>query len=179
MINDRSNSIMNGTKTTISGLSMIWAMDEQGLIGSDNKMPWHLPAELRYFRRVTTGHPILMGRRTFESIGEKPLPKRTNVILSRNTDYAPDGCKVVHSIDEALEELRNTPFFVIGGAQVYQAFLPYAEKLYVTVIHHTFTGDEHFPEVDWSKWQLISEEPGLRDEQNPYDYSFRVYEAIR
>ncbi len=168
----------DGMPAIVTGLSMIWAMDENGLIGQDNRMPWHLPAELAYFRRTTTGHAIVMGRRTYESIGEKPLPKRRNVIISRNTNYQPPGVEVIHSVQEALDLLRGEPFFVIGGAQIYQAFLPYAEKLYVTVIHHAFTGDQHFPAVDWSRWQLLSEEPGQKDESNPYDYSFRVYQAI-
>ncbi len=163
---------------TIAGLSMIWAMDENGLIGRDNKMPWHLPAEMAYFRRTTTGHPILMGRRTFESFGAKPLPNRRNVILSRNSDYAPIGAEVVHSVEEAIELLGGQPFFVIGGTQIYRAFLPYAEKLYVTTIQHAFEGDEHFPAIDWSRWQLISEEHGQTDEKNPYAYTFKIYQAM-
>lgn len=160
---------------TIKGLNLIWAMDRNGLIGKDNKMPWHLPAEFAYFRKVTTGHPIVMGRRTFESIG-KPLPGRTNVIVTRNPDYAPKDCLVMHSTEQVLEQFGGQPIFIIGGGQIYRAFLPYAEKLFVTVIDHEFAGDEYFPTVDWTQWQLTAEEPGTRDEKNPFDYSMRVYQ---
>jgi len=161
----------------VKGISLIWAMDKNRLIGKDNQMPWHLPAELAYFRKVTTGHPVLMGRRTYESIG-KPLPNRTNVILTRNEEYKPEGCIVIHSIEEALERFGGQLLFIIGGAQIYRQFLPYAEKLYVTLIDHEFAGDEYFPELDWENWRQISVEPGITDERNPYSYSFQVFEAI-
>lgn len=140
-------------------------------------MPWHLPAELGYFKRVTSGHPIVMGRKTFESIG-RPLPNRTNVVVTRNPAYAPEGCLVVHSIEEVIERLGGQPFFVIGGAQIYRAFLPFADRLFVTKIEHAFDGDEYFPPVDWSKWQLVSEEQGLTDERNPYTYRYQVFERL-
>ena len=160
-----------------TGISLIWAMDKNQLIGKDNQMPWHLPSELAYFRRVTTGHPIVMGRKTYESIG-KPLPKRTNIVITRNPEYAPEGCVVVHAIEEVLERYGGETVFIIGGAQIYRAFLPYAEKLYVTRIEHEFTGDEYFPSIDWSKWRLISEEQGVKDEKKPYLATFQVYERV-
>lgn len=156
-------------------ISLIWAMDKMGLIGKENQMPWHLPGELAYFRKVTTGHPIIMGRKTFESIGSKPLPNRTNVIMTRDRQFTAPGCVVLHSVEEALAHVADEPCFVIGGAQIYRAFLPLADKLYVTHIDHAFEGDEYFPEVAWSDWQLISEEPGKTDERNPYRFSFRIY----
>jgi dihydrofolate reductase len=154
---------------------LIWAMDRNGLIGREGRLPWHLPAELAYFRRTTMGHPVIMGRKTFESLG-KPLPGRRNVVLSRNPDFRPEGAEVAHDVPDVLERFRGVPFFVIGGAQIYRAFLPLADKLYVTRIDHAFEGDEHFPEVDWHAWRLVSDEPGPSDERNAYPFRFQVYE---
>lgn len=155
-------------------IALIWAMDKNGLIGANNKMPWRLPAEMAYFRATTTGHPVIMGRLTYESIG-KPLVDRTNIVLTRNDDYKPDGCIVVHSVEQTLDLYPEEKVFVIGGAQVYRQFLPHADLLYVTRIDHDFSGDEYFPDVDWSQWQLIQETPGQVDDRNPYPYTFQVY----
>lgn len=160
------------------GLSLIWAMDRNQVIGIHNKMPWHLPAELAYFKKVTTGYPIIMGRRTFESIGSKPLPRRTNIVLSRDHTYTAEGITVMHSVEQVLEQYANSAAFIIGGAQVYSLFLPVAKRLYVTMIDHEFEGDEFFPTIDWSEWRQIHEEPGLQDERNPYSYSFKVFERV-
>lgn len=157
------------------GIWLIWAMDRNGLIGKDGGMPWYLPAELAYFRKTTMGYPIVMGRKTFESLG-KPLPGRKNVVLTRNPDYRVTGAELMDDPDKVLERYRNEPFFVIGGAQIYRLFLPHADKLYVTRIDHAFEGDEYFPEVDWSRWRLVSEQPGPMDEQNRYPFRFQVYE---
>lgn len=157
------------------GVWLIWAMDRNGLIGKDGGMPWHLPAELAYFRKTTMGYPVVMGRKTFDSLG-KPLPGRRNVILSRNPAFRADGAETMHDPQEVLDKFRNEPFFVIGGAQIYRAFLPCADRLYVTRIDHAFEGDEYFPEVDWEAWRLVSDQPGPTDAWNPYPFRFQVYE---
>lgn len=162
---------------------MILAMGKNRVIGKDNKMPWHLPAELAYFRKVTMGHVVLMGRNTYESIG-KPLKGRTNVIMTRNRTYRPSclasgQCVVVHGLQEALEYSRDQEVFVIGGAEIYRQALPYANKLYITLIDHEFEGDTFFPEVDEHEWKLMTKEPGVTDENNPYTYYYQVFERIQ
>lgn len=158
------------------GIYMIWAMDRNQLIGQNNGMPWRLPAEQAYFRRTTTGNAILMGRKTFESIGCKPLPKRHNIILTRDLAYRAEGCTVIHTVEEALHLAEQETMFIIGGAEIYSLFLPWADRLYVTHIDHAFEGDAYFSPLDWSEWQEGSREPGLMDEKNPYRYEFAVYE---
>ncbi|WP_282939743.1 dihydrofolate reductase [Paenibacillus sp. RC67] len=163
-------------------ISFIFAMDERRGIGLNNQLPWHLPADLAFFKKVTSGHTILMGRKTYESIG-RPLPKRRNVILTRDAAFAAEGCEVVHSVEEALERYgphaENGELFVIGGAEVFRLFMPYADKMVVTEIAHEFEADTFFDELDLTKWNRISKEQGPRDEKNPYDYAFVIYERKR
>lgn len=159
------------------GLSLIWAMGHNHVIGIDNKLPWRLPAELAYFKKVTMGHPIIMGRRTFESIG-RPLPGRTNIVLTRDHTFTAKGTVVLHSVEQVLEQYEDSGAFVIGGTQIYRQLLPVAERLYITMIDQDFEGDEYFPEIDWSVWRLVNEEPGLQDEKNPYSYSFKVFDRV-
>ena len=168
---------MGDKASPVPGLSLIWAMDRNRVIGKDNGLPWRLPADMAYFREVTTGHTVIMGRRTFESIG-RPLKGRRNVILSRDRSYAQPGCEIAHGVEEVLDRFRGQTLFVIGGAEVYRAFLPYAEKLYVTCIDHAFEGDETFPEFDLSDWRVVSERQGVMDEKNPYPHTFKVLERI-
>jgi dihydrofolate reductase len=158
-------------------ISIIVAMDENKVIGKNNQLPWHLPADLAYFKQVTMGHPIIMGRKTHESIG-RVLPGRENVILTRNRDYFAEGCTIIHSIDDLVEweKRQNDEIFVIGGAEIFKQTLPITEKLYITKIHHHFTGDTYFPEYDESDWELIWQQKGVKDEKNPYDYDFVIYE---
>jgi dihydrofolate reductase len=160
-------------------ISLLVAMDKNRLIGVNNQLPWHLPADLAYFKKVTMGHPIIMGRKTFEAIG-KPLPGRTNIIITRNPDYQAKDCKVYTSLPEAVhnyEEAENV--FVIGGAQIFKQSLPFADKLYITFIDHTFTGDTYFPEINMDEWVLESDVPGVTDEKNPYPYCFKVYRRAK
>jgi dihydrofolate reductase len=159
-------------------ISLILAMDKNRVIGIDNRMPWHLPADLAYFKQMTLGHPVIMGRKTFESIG-KPLPGRQNVIITANKDYQKEGCVILHSIDEALAFCLDKDVFVIGGAQIYQDFFPYADRLYLTFIDEVFPGDCFFPEIDDKTWKLVSKIKGERNEKNPYDYYFLVYEKTK
>ncbi|NLN41191.1 MAG: type 3 dihydrofolate reductase [Clostridiales bacterium] len=157
-------------------ISIIVAMDRNRVIGKNNRMPWKLPADLAYFRKVTLGHTVVMGRKTFESIG-KPLEGRKNIILTRNEEYAKEGCLVVHSLEEALKMIQDEKeCFIIGGAKIYSAFLPYAQKLYITYIDHEFEGDTYFPEINYDQWRMVSRIPGPQNEKIPFDYYFEVYE---
>ncbi|QOR65155.1 dihydrofolate reductase [Cytobacillus suaedae] len=159
-------------------ISLLVAMDNNRLIGKDNDLPWHLPADLAYFKLVTMGHSIIMGRKTFDSIG-RPLPGRENIIITRNKEYKADGCKVIHSIEEVLELNQNDKeLFIIGGAEIFKEVLSHADRLYITEIDAVFEGDIFFPDFPLNEWQIISSEKGPKDEKNPYDYHFVVYERI-
>lgn len=156
-------------------ISLIWAMGRNRVIGKNNSLPWHIPADFAYFKKVTMGHTVIMGWRTFESIG-RPLRGRRNVIITRNKDYRAEGCIICHSVEEALEFAKNEEVFVIGGADIYSSFLPYADRLYITLIEEDFEGDAYFPQIDFSKWQIVFKTAGEKNEKNPYTYWFIVYE---
>nr|AIA18731.1 Dihydrofolate reductase [uncultured bacterium] len=156
-------------------ISFIFAMDRNRAIGKDNGLPWHLPADLKFFRKVTMGNPILMGRKTYDSIG-KPLPGRENVILTRNKTFTAEGCVVVHTVAEAIERYRDQELFVIGGVEAFRLFLPHVSRMYITEIEHEFEADTFFTQLDLTGWELVSSEQGPQDEKNPYEYYFRVYE---
>ncbi|TXC93196.1 dihydrofolate reductase [Metabacillus litoralis] len=160
-------------------ISLIVAMDENRLIGKDNQLPWHIPQDLAYFKRMTMNHKIVMGRKTYESIG-RPLPGRENIILTRNRSYKMDACKVLHSIEELLELSKNTDenIFVIGGAEIFKEILPYSDRLYMTHIHHNFEGDTFFPQLKDTDWETVSVESGIKDMKNPYEFDFVVYQKI-
>ncbi|MFD0868862.1 MULTISPECIES: dihydrofolate reductase [Paenibacillus] len=159
-------------------LTLIAAMDRNRVIGRDNDIPWKLPKDQMFFRQTTMGHPIVMGRKNYESMG-RPLPGRRNIVLTRNPDYRAEGCEVVASPEEALALVAADPeVFIIGGEEVYRLFLPYAHRLVLTMIDHEFGGDTFFPEVNEEEWKLISVTPGVTDERNPYRYDFHVYERI-
>jgi dihydrofolate reductase len=161
-------------------VSLIVAMADNRVIGRNNELPWHLPEDLKYFKRVTMGKPVVMGRKTFESIG-KPLPGRDNIVITRNSTYQAEGIYVVHTIEEAIalceqlsQENGNDELMVIGGAEIYTQSLPHANRLYLTRVHADVDGDAWFPEFDENEWQEISAERHSASEQNPYDYSFTV-----
>ncbi|TYS18847.1 dihydrofolate reductase [Rossellomorea vietnamensis] len=157
-------------------ISFVWAMDKNGVIGYENKLPWRLPEDLKFFKETTMGHPIVMGRKTFESIG-RPLPGRENIILTRDASYEAEGCIVYHDIKEVLHhaEEMEVEVMVTGGAEIFEKFIPYADKLYVTRIYETFEGDTYFPDLNWDEYELISTKQGVQNEQNPYHYVFEVY----
>ncbi|WP_020060713.1 dihydrofolate reductase [Bacillus sp. 123MFChir2] len=161
-------------------ISLLVAMDKNRLIGKENQLPWHLPADLAYFKKVTMGHPIIMGRKTFESIG-RPLPGRTNIILTRNPNYEMEGCKVIHSINDVkkMDEQMNEELFVIGGAEIFKEVLPFADRLYITKIEEVFEGDTFFPEINYNEWEEISVTQGVTDEKNPYTYAYHVYGRMK
>jgi dihydrofolate reductase len=153
-------------------VSIIVAVARGGVIGAGGKMPWHLAEDLRYFRRLTLGHTVVMGRRTFSSIG-RPLPGRTNVVVTRNPDLRPEGVEVAGSLDEAVEKYPDA--FIIGGAEIYRQALPLAGRLYITRIDADFEGDTGFPEWNPGEWQLISTERHERGETFPHSFEFDVY----
>ncbi|MBL1263077.1 dihydrofolate reductase [Methylomicrobium sp. RS1] len=161
-------------------ISLIVAMASNRAIGLNNKMPWHLSADLKHFKKITMGSPILMGRKTFESIG-RPLPGRTNIILTRNPAYAPEGCVVVHDLDTAIRTgcREHGEIFVIGGADLYEALLPRAETIYLTQIKKAFPGDTFFPELDMSEWSEVDREDVENDADAGFSYSFLRLDRIK
>lgn len=156
-------------------ISIVVAMDKNRVIGKNNQLPWHLPADLAYFKSVTMGHAMVMGRKTYEAIG-RPLPGRKNIILTKNRHYEADGCIIIHSVQEVLETFADEPLDVIGGAQIISQFLPFTKKLYITKIEESFEGDVFFPKINEKEWNLVSKKQGVTDEKNPYLYYFLVYE---
>ena len=158
-------------------ISLIWAMDENRLIGIDNRLPWKLPADMKWFRRHTLGKPIIMGRKTFDSFGGRPLPERTNIVVTRDKNYQADGAVVVYSIEEALNAAGDADeVMVIGGASFYEQMLSRADRLYVTQVHGKFEGDAWFPEFAMEPWQEVAREEQGVDEKNGYACSFFSYE---
>jgi dihydrofolate reductase len=155
---------------------IIVAKSKNGVIGNSNKLIWHLPADLINFKKITTGHPIVMGRKTYQSIG-RPLPNRRNIIITRDKDFNADGCDVVNSIEEALL-LTNSDCFIIGGGDIYKQAIPLTQKIYLTLIDSDFEGDTFFPELDVN-WFLSSEQNFCSDEKNTYNYSFLTYERYQ
>ena len=160
--------------------AIVVAVAENGVIGRNNALPWRLPEDLKYFKRVTMGHPIIMGRKTFTSIG-RPLPGRTNIVVTRQRDWEAEGVKVAHSLEQALQiaEAQATIdgvdyAMVIGGADFYQQTLPQAQRLYLTEVHAQVEGDAYFPSFDKSAWQERGRQRYEADETNPYAYSFVI-----
>lgn len=151
-------------------------MSENRVIGQHNKLPWHLPADLKHFKKLTMDKPVVMGRKTFESIG-KPLPGRTNIIITHNTAFRADNCSVVHSIQEAIDKSKTSnELMIIGGASCYEQALPLADRMYLTLIHSTFPGDAFFPCYAENEWLEIERSDQRPDENNPFSYSFIVME---
>jgi dihydrofolate reductase len=161
-------------------ISMIAAKAENNVIGNKNTIPWHMPADFKYFKETTVGKTIVMGLNTFNSIGGKPLPDRKHIILTNDLNFIPpENCVVAHSIEEVIEMGRDVPELMIcGGASVYKQFLPLAQKLYLTYIKASPEGDTFFPEVNMAEWKEISREDHKADDKNSFDYSFVVLEKI-
>lgn len=159
-------------------ISMISAVSENRVIGNKNSLPWHLPADFKYFKEKTLNKTIVMGLNTFKSIGEKPLPNRKNIVLTNDNTYkVPEGCFLARSIDEVLEMTKkDEELMVCGGASVYKQFLPLASRLYLTYVHQNFEGDTFFPEFEAKEWQEVSRENHQSDEKSLYPYSFVVLE---
>lgn len=167
-------------------IAMIVAVDEQGVIGKDNDLPWRLPDDLKWFKRVTMGKPLIMGRRTHESIG-RALPGRLNVVLSRQPGFLAEGCVVVQDMDAALAAILahhgdDNPVdevVIIGGAGIYEAFMPDAERLYLTRVHATVEGDVRFPQWDPSQWRVVERETHDADARHAHAFTWTTLERVR
>lgn len=166
---------------TQPALCLVVAVARNGVIGRDNDLPWRLPKDLAYFKRVTMGHPIIMGRKTFDSIG-RPLPGRCNIVVTQQAQWHAEGVEVVHSLTEALDLARAKAreqgvdqIMLIGGAQLFVPALPMAQRLYLTQVHADVVGDTYFPEFELDDWHEVERENCFADDSNPFDYSFVVY----
>ena len=153
-------------------ISIIVAVSENNVIGHKGQIPWHLPRDFKFFKDTTMGHPMVMGRKTFESIG-KPLPGRESIVLTRDQNTKYNGCTVIHSVDEILN--RNEEIFIIGGSEVYNQFMPLADKIYLTRVHTIVDGDTLFPKIN-EEWKLVDSESFPKDERNEFDLTFETYE---
>lgn len=156
-------------------ITLIAAAAENNALGKDNDLLWHLPEDFKRFKQITSGHYIIMGRKTFESF-PKPLPNRTHIIITRQEEYLVEGCLVVHSLEEALEIApQNEEVFIIGGAQIYEQALPFADKIDLTRVHIELDADAFFPEFNTSEWNLVFSEKHFKDEKHQYDFTFETY----
>ncbi len=159
-------------------VSIIVAIAQNGVIGDKNALLWHIKEDMRFFRTTTSGHAVIMGRKTFESLGSRPLPKRTNIVITR-AERTFEGALTAHSIEEAVAMAKgDEEIFIIGGAQIYAEALNIADRLYITRVEHDYKGDTSFPDIDYSRWRLVSEERYERGEEYPYGFAFLMYEAI-
>ena len=163
-------------------VGVIVAVADNGVIGKNNGLPWRIPQDLQYFKRTTLGKPVIMGRKTFDSIG-RPLPGRANIVITRNPDYSAEGARVVSSLDEALALASDIALIdgvdeamVIGGAEIYHQAIPLADRVYYTEVHAEVDGDAVLSGIDWAQWREVSRERHAAEEPNPFDYSFVVYE---
>lgn len=158
-------------------LSAITAISQNNIIGKNNSLPWHLPADMRFFKKTTMGHPIIMGRKTYESF-KKALPGRTNIVVTRQTNYSLTDATVVHSLEEAINEAQKTESeeaFILGGAQIFEQSLPLIDRLYLTRIYEEFDGDIEFPEFDVTQWEMTGIEPHEPDDKNKFYYAFQLW----
>ena len=159
-------------------ISIIVAVAKNGVIGDKNSLLWHITEDMRFFRQTTSGHPVIMGRKTYESLG-RPLPNRTNVVISRTIDQI-ECCTVIHSLEEAVNLFPSEEeVFIIGGAQIYALALEVADRFYLTRVEHDYEGDTSFPKWDESKWQLVDSEAYPCGEKYPYPFAFERYERIK
>lgn len=158
-------------------ITIIVAKAENNVIGNENQLIWHLSSDLKRFKSLTSGHPILMGRKTYESIG-KPLPNRTNIVITRNEEWKEVGVFTSNSLEEAIKKAKefDDEIFIIGGGNIYKQSMEYADSLEITEVHHEFEGDTRFPEIDEKIWKEVSRERFEKDEKNEFDYSFVRYE---
>lgn len=165
-------------------VSIIAAVSENGVIGNKGRLPWHLPDDMKHFRILTEGHPVIMGRKTYASIPEhhRPLPGRQNIVITRQKGLQIPGCEVVHSLEEALDSCLKSnvssptkEVFVIGGGEIYREALPFAQRIYLTRVHATVDGDAFFPEIPLQEWERIREERHKKDQKNPNAFTFQEY----
>ena len=160
-------------------LSIIVAMSENRVIGRNNQLPWHLPADLKRFKQLTTSHTIVMGRKTFDSIG-KPLPNRRNIVITRDRAFQALGVEVAHSLDEAVALTKHEEeVFIAGGAEIFREAASGADRMYITLVHAQVDGDVFFPEIDWDEWTLLEDQKHDADDKHAHAMSFRRYERVR
>ena len=160
-------------------ISLIAAISENNAIGKDNKLMWHLPIDMKFFKNSTWGFPVIMGRKTFQELGNKALPGRQNIVITRQKDFKAEGVVVVHTLDDALFVARDADtneIFVIGGGEIYKEALPKANRLYITRVHATLQGDAFFPVFDEKKWNCISSRPVKADDRHAYDFTIQTWE---
>lgn len=156
-------------------VTMIAAAAENNALGKDNGLLWHLSDDFKRFKAITTGHYIIMGRKTFESF-PKPLPNRTHVIITRQAHYTAEGCIIVDSLEKAIAQVPpNEEAFIIGGGEIYKQAMPFADKIELTRVHESFEADTFFPEIDASQWRLTNAETHPKDESHKYDFTFETY----
>ena len=156
-------------------ITLIAAAAENNALGKDNQLIWHLPNDFKRFKEITSGHYIVMGRKTFESF-PKPLPNRMHVIITRQKDYKAEGCIIVDSIEKAIEKCpKNEELFIIGGAEIYQQSIDFADKIELTRVHASFEADAYFPEINLYQWKLIFEEKHFKDEKHNFDFTFQTF----
>jgi len=159
-------------------LSIVVAASDNNMIGKNNQLLWHLPNDLKFFKNTTWASPVVMGRKTFESLGNKPLNGRVNIVITRQKDFIADGVTVVHSLDEAAQLARKLAYkelFVLGGGQIYQEAILKADKIYITRVHAVLDGDTQFPLINETQWQLVFNEPHYKDEKHAFDYNFQLW----
>lgn len=157
-------------------VSIIVAIAQNGTIGDKNALLWHIKEDMRFFRTTTSGHAVIMGRKTFESLGSRPLPKRTNIVITR-AERTFEGALTAHSLEEAIKLAgEDEEIFIIGGAQIYREALAVADRMYITHVEHDYAGDTTFPEIDFSQWRLSNEERHERGEEYEYPFAFRTYD---
>ena len=160
-------------------VSIIVAIAQNGTIGDKNSLLWHIKEDMRFFRTTTSGHAVIMGRKTFESLGSKPLPKRTNIVITRS-DVKFEGALTAHSLEEAIAMAEgDEEIFIMGGAQIYAIAMDVADRMYITRVERDYEGDTSYPEIDYSKWRLVSEERHERGEEYEYPFEFRVYDRAK
>lgn len=160
-------------------LTMIAAAAENNALGKDNDLIWHISEDLKRFKRLTTGHAIIMGRKTFESM-PKALPNRTNIVLTKRKDYQAKGAEVVHTVEDALELVKeDVQPFIIGGGQIYSLFMPLCDRIELTRVHHEFEADVYFPDIDLNEFEVIAEEYVSKTEEQPYNYTYLTYQKIK
>ena len=159
-------------------VSIIVAIAQNGTIGDKNSLLWHIKEDMRFFRTTTSGHPVIMGRKTFESLGSKPLPKRTNIVITR-ADREFEGALTAHSLEEAIRMAgEDDEIFVMGGAQIYREALSVVDRMYITVVERDYEGDTSFPEIDFSQWRLVDVVRHERGEEYEYPFEFRTYDRV-
>ena len=160
-------------------INLIVAKASNNVIGAKNDLIWHLPNDLKHFKNLTSGHPIIMGRKTFESLG-RPLPNRTNIVVTRDKDWQAENIEKEFSLEKAIESAKkiNEDIYIIGGGNIYKQAMEFADVLYITEVHHEFEGDTYFPEIDEEIWEEVARENFMKDEKHPYAYSYVTYKRI-